>query len=278
MPCGCRGTGLSLHPSNRIARWLMSQPFRPSIESLDSRTLPAGFAIPPEPLVPISSPLIASLSASKVGSTEALTLTETNASGHDTNVAIGCGVADFWATQGGVEVWRQSKDGPRPLCPISLGGVLHAGQSRTFSATWDGHFDESMPPNPPGPFVFHGEVDGLVADTPGPTDLAVSLTTDRSVYQVGQPIIMTLTETNTGDHEIDVEFGPAIDGFFVTRGGVEVWRSNLGPQPQGLFIGLKTLAPGEAFTRSATWDGQPNEGPLTSLTGGFEVHSEVTGA
>src|SRR4051794_38661095 len=100
---------IALHPSNRIRRRPMSQPFRPSIESLNTRTLLAGFVIPPEPLVPFSSPLIASLSLSKVGSTEALTLTETNASGNDTNVAIGCGVANFWVTQAGVEVWRQSK-------------------------------------------------------------------------------------------------------------------------------------------------------------------------
>jgi hypothetical protein len=257
---------------------LMPQPFHPSLESLESRALLAGLVFPTEPLVPISTPLAASLSVSTVGSTEALTLTETNTSGHDTNVAIGCGVSDFWVTQGGVEVWRQSKDGPQPLCPISPGGILHAGQSRTSSATWDGHFNEATPPDPTGPFVFHGEVDGLLADASAPTDQTVSLTTDHAVYQVGQPIIMTLTRTNTSDHEINVEFGPAIDGFFVIQGGVEVWRSNLGPQPQALFIGLMPLKPGESFTQSATWDGRPNEGPSTTLTGEFEVHSEVQGA
>jgi hypothetical protein len=207
-----------------------------------------------------------------------MTLTETNAGGQDASVAIGCGVSDFWVTQGGAEVWRRSKDGPQPLCPISLGGVLHPRESRTFTATWDGHFNEASPPNPAGPFVFHGQVDGLTADAPTQTPLAVSLTTDRTAYQVGQPILMTLTETNTSDGDITVEFGPSIDGFFVIHDGVEVWRSNLGPRPQSQFIGLKTLHPGESFTPSATWDGTANEGPPTTPTGTFEVHSQVPGA
>jgi hypothetical protein len=108
--------------------------------------------------------------------------------------------------------------------------------------------------------------------------LTVSLTTDRPVYQVGQPIMMTLTETNTSDHDINVDFGPAIDGFFVTQDGVEVWRSNLGPQPQTNFVGLKMLHPGESFTQSVTWDGRPNEGPLSTPIGVLEVHSQVPGA
>ena len=158
-----------------------------------------------------TSGLVVSLSASPPGQPTMMTLTETNAGGQDASVAIGCGVSDFWVTQGGAEVWRRSKDGPQPLCPISLGGVLHPRESRTFTATWDGHFNEASPPNPAGPFVFHGQVDGLTADAPTQTPLAVSLTTDRTAYQVGQPILMTLTETNTSDGDITVEFGPSID-------------------------------------------------------------------
>src|SRR5260370_24500586 len=125
----------------------MSPSLRPKVESLESRELLSGFVIPPGPLVPISSPLKASLAVSQVGPTDTLTLTETNTSSMDASVAIGCGVSDFWVTQGGVEVWRRSKDGPQPLCPISLGGILHPQESRTFTATRDRHFNETTPPH-----------------------------------------------------------------------------------------------------------------------------------
>jgi hypothetical protein len=56
--------------------------------------------------------------------------------------------------------------------------------------------------------------------------LSVSLTTDKSSYQAGQPISMTLTETNMSNQPITVEDGPSTDGFFVTHDGVTVWSSN----------------------------------------------------
>jgi hypothetical protein len=107
--------------------------------------------------------------------------------------------------------------------------------------------------------------------------LLESLTTDRSVYPPGQPVVMTLTQTNAGSQTVNVTFGPSVDGFSVTQDGVEIWRSNLGPQP--LYLGLHPLRPGESFTQTATWDGRANEGPaLSSMpTGAFEVHSDVPG-
>ena len=41
------------------------------------------------------------------------------------------------------------------------------------------------------------------------SSLAYSLTTDQSVYQVGQPIELTFTETNTSDQPVTVEVSPA---------------------------------------------------------------------
>ncbi len=38
--------------------------------------------------------------------------------------------------------------------------------------------------------------------------LSYSLTTDQSVYQVGQPIELTFTETNTGNQPVTVEVRP----------------------------------------------------------------------
>ena len=104
----------------------------------------------------------------------------------------------------------------------------------------------------------------------------VVLATDRQVYHRGQPVVMTLTETNTSNHAVTVPLGPSTDGFYVTQNGREVWASNTGPQP--LFIVLKTLKPGESFTLSATWDGHANLGPASTPTGALVVHSQVAGA
>ena len=69
---------------------------------------------------------------------------------------------------------------------------------------------------------------------PGEGDLAVSLTTDHSLYQRGQPVVITLTETNISSHDLTV-LGPIIDGrFSITHNGAPVWISNKGPLP--LFL------------------------------------------
>ena len=104
----------------------------------------------------------------------------------------------------------------------------------------------------------------------------VVLATDHQVYRRGQPVVMTLTETNTSNHTVNVALGPSTDGFSVTQNGREVWASNTGPQP--LFIVLKTLQPGESFTLSATWNGHSNLGPASTPPGALAVHSQVAGA
>lgn len=109
-----------------------------------------------------------------------------------------------------------------------------------------------------------------------PSDVAVTLTTDRPVYAQGEPVKMTLTETNVTSHEIAVPVGPSIDGFFVTHDGATIWSSNRGPVP--LYIMLRPLAPGASFSLTATWNGAPNEGRPTTSTGLFQVHSQVPGA
>ncbi len=106
--------------------------------------------------------------------------------------------------------------------------------------------------------------------------LVVKLTTDHMVYHLGQPVVMTLTETNTSQHNITIGLGPSVDGFFVTQNGKEVWASNTGPQPQ--YILLKTLKPGGSVKLSATWNGHSNVGPASTPTGTLVVHSQVAGA
>src|SRR5262249_10889411 len=83
-----------------------------------------------------------------------------------------------------------------------------------------------------------------------------SLTTDKSVYQAGELIRMTFTETNTTQQAIGINAGPSNDGFNVTQNGQKVWQSNTGPP--SLHPTVLILKPGRSLTFSATWDGIPN--------------------
>ncbi|MBV8126373.1 MAG: hypothetical protein JO114_01765 [Planctomycetaceae bacterium] len=106
--------------------------------------------------------------------------------------------------------------------------------------------------------------------------LVVKLSTDHQVYRRGQPVVMTLTETNTSQQDITVESGPGLAGFFVTHNGRRVWASNAGVQP--MFILMRTLEPGQSISQSATWNGQSNIGPSSTPAGHLVVASQVAGA
>ncbi len=104
--------------------------------------------------------------------------------------------------------------------------------------------------------------------------LSASLTTDQTVYQVGQPIQMTFTETNTSDQPINVDEGPSIDGFDVTHNGASVWESNWGINPMVLVA--QTLAPGQSLTLKATWNGSPSPGLFSGMpVGTFTVTNQL---
>jgi len=70
-------------------------------------------------------------------------------------------------------------------------------------------------PNYP-PFVSPG--------TDPSSPLKVVLTTDKNTYQVGQPVQVTITETNTSNQDAKVLVGCQILQGSVTRNGVEVWH------------------------------------------------------
>ena len=242
---------------------------------MESRALLAGFVIPSEPLIPITSPFADALTVTKEGTSEVLTLTETNTSTVDARVNVGCGVADFWVTEGGVEVWRLSRD-PRPLCPISNNGVLPAHQSRTFSATWDGHFNEAMPPDATGPFVYHASLDGVSVDSSelsAQPRLVVGITTDRAVYRVGRPVTITLTETNEGTEAAGVGVcGPS--RVAISRQGVEVWQQPArGPCPALALL----LPPGQSRQYTVIWPGRFNEHRGTPKAGLFLIQATLDG-
>lgn len=116
------------------------------------------------------------------------------------------------------------------------------------------------------------------ATAPVPVGVEMAVTTDKSVYQAGEPVHMTLTETNRGSGDVTIYDGPSTHGFVVTQNGAVVWRSNSGFQ--AMWVRSITLHPGESFTVSATWDGHPSlpmggEDTGVTLTGTFQVSNQA---
>ena len=110
-------------------------------------------------------------------------------------------------------------------------------------------------------------LDGLEERALLSSGLSISLTTNQAVYQPGQPIQFTFTETNNSDHEINTSYGPSVDGFLVSENGNSLWASNAGINP--LFIVLDPLEPGQSLTLHSTWNGVPNlPGSPPILAGG----------
>ena len=109
-------------------------------------------------------------------------------------------------------------------------------------------------PAAPGEFTADFQI---VAVPPGA--IVSSVTTDHSVYQVGQPIQITFTETNTGTQPVTVSLSPT--DFTVSAqalvGYSPVWQSN--PENDGQPPASVTLQPGQSVTQTATWNGTITE-------------------
>jgi hypothetical protein len=101
------------------------------------------------------------------------------------------------------------------------------------------------------------------------SDITYSVTTDKSSYAPGQPVQLTFTETNVSSQNVNITWGPSLDGFEVSHGGVTIWASNEGVNPD--FVALQTLAPGQSYTLHATWNGQQDEGTATTPGGTYTV-------
>ena len=105
------------------------------------------------------------------------------------------------------------------------------------------------------------------------SQMSYNLTTDNTVYQLGQSINFTFTETNTSSQPVAVENGPSVDGFDVSQNGTVVWSSNAGATP--LDIEQQTLQPGKSLTETGTWNGTSTNGTSTPLTGSFTVTNQL---
>ena len=106
------------------------------------------------------------------------------------------------------------------------------------------------------------------------SSLSYSVTTDKSTYQVGQPVQLTFTETNTSTKPVTVTNGPGTDGFTVTEGRHHDLAVKLGDQCD-VRPEQDTLQPGQSLTETATWDGEATASPTVAATGSFTVTNQL---
>jgi hypothetical protein len=83
---------------------------------------------------------------------------------------------------------------------------------------------------------------------PPPADLSTSVTTDKSVYEYGEPVKLTLTETNVSSQPIVVLTGET--AFEITHDGADQWSP--GPSAVAASASWETLQPGQSYVQTAT--------------------------
>ena len=138
--------------------------------------------------------------------------------------------------------------------------TFQPGQAMTDSQTWNG-----IPISGPftlgsltGTFVIgYGPASDPTQSTatiqiapPSPDDLVTKVATDQLVYDTGEPVKLTFTETNDGNQPIAVVTGSP--EFEVTKNGTSVWAL---PNPDAQPATWTTLQPGQSYTQTATWNG-----------------------
>ena len=99
--------------------------------------------------------------------------------------------------------------------------------------------------------------------------LSYSLTTDRSVYQVGQPIQVTFSETNSGTQAVSVQVIPT--DFTVSVDGKSIWQSNPGNASQ--LPTTETLQPGQTVSQTATWNGKTSYSALPNSSAISQINN-----
>lgn len=106
------------------------------------------------------------------------------------------------------------------------------------------------------------------------TPIVETLTTDQTIYKVGEPIHITLTETNTTNTTLVSSQVAGLDSFTVSQNFRDVWKSKGSRQASPSF----TLAPGQTHTISVTWNGHANVGSRSRsqpLTGTFQIDNTL---
>ena len=113
-----------------------------------------------------------------------------------------------------------------------------------------------------------------VTFTSSGSPIVETLSTDKTIYKVGQPIQITLTETNTTSSPVTSPTKAGVDSFTASQKFKDVWKS----RGSKLAAPSYTLQPGQTHTVTVTWNGRANVGShsrSTPLTGTFEIDSTL---
>ena len=250
----------------------------PVVDGLEQRTL----------LSSIAYSLTTDQAVYQVGQPIELTFTETNISNQPVTLAWGEQLGavpypdtiGFTITHNGTAVlWSLPGDDIELDPPPTF--TLQPGQSLTVPETWDGlpMFGPYTMSNLIGNFVVgYGPASNPTQLTttfqivpPPSSELATSVTTDQTSYILGQSVNLTFTETNIGDQPLTILTGG--NGFNITQSGVTLFStsSRLISDPS-----WSTLAPGQSYSQTATWNGLPTTAPLASLAAPFTVSNDFT--
>ena len=236
----------------------------PLVEALEGRAL----------LSSLQYSVTSDHSVYQVGQPIKLNFTETNTS--DQPVTVDVSPVDFTVSQNGTAVWQSNplNNGQAPTSE-----TLQPGQSVSQTVSWNGtgNFSTGSGFQRPLPVNYFGT---LVASNPNaPSDVTAtfqitdpitrSLTTNQSVYALGEPIQLTYTEVNSASQPITI-LPEAPGGFGITHNGTQVLVASVAPVGSNDPI---TFQPGQAITQTQTWDGIPLSGPYTfaNLTGTFDA-------
>jgi hypothetical protein len=233
------------------------------VERLEERAL----------LSSIAYSLTTSQSIYQVGRPVNLTFTETNTG--DEPVTVSISPTDFTVSQNNSALWQSGPTGGN-VPPKSE--TLAPGQSLSQTASWDGIWDDPLPygqsPSTIFPISAYGtftvsnpnDPQGLNATFQIANPIVYSVTTNQSVYQLGEPIQITWSAVNTADQPITI-LGNPTNGLSVTHNGTLV-SSHAAPDITAFPV---TFAVGQTETGQETWNGLPYSGPYTvgDLTGTF---------
>ena len=238
---------------------------RPACTPLESRVLLSGG-------LGLTPSITTDASVYQPGQPIQIQFTETNNTSQAIRFAYGPSADGFDFSEGGAVVYK-SNGGINPM--VLVLDTLQPGESKTFDFTWNGissnPFDGTAQTLAPGTFTVTNQLDPSVSATFQITSaLSYAFTLDQQSYQVGQPIGINLTETNTSSKPITVNVNPT--AFTVTGGlGQTLWQY----QDSSASPTTETLQPGQSITQSASWDDFANVGASigTNVWGGFKVTS-----
>ncbi len=249
----------------------------------------------------LSYSLTTDKSAYQAGDTINFTFTETNTSSEAVTVTVL--PADFTVTQGQTTIFQSN---PPSSSETGTPETLQPGQSVTQTATWNGTQLLLVSPIQPGEtgtqtatstgpqpypiaeFNVWGSFAVANANAPAATTafqiadpLVYSVSTNQTVYQVGQPVDLTSHATNTSSNPVTILNSLSLpEEFEVSQDGKTIWSGGypgivvdpLEP-PTPFEVETTTIQPGATATYTTPWYGVLSliSSTESTVTGSFEA-------